>query len=178
MPDVRHGCAAQSLALTVHGLYEASIEPARPGLRPQRRGFTAFPLTTRAPFVIAPPPAQLPRLPRTQPRASNGLDGSPTLARRPTASSQPAHPVLRGVSGPLTTGTASALAPHRVTPRGSQCPASFNRRQPAQHHLISPPAGSPTSLTRSSATPVFLNPPRFHSAVPNPGMQWTRCARH
>ena len=25
---------------------------------------------------------------------------------------------------------------------------------------------------------VIFNPPRFHSAVPNPGVQWTRCARH
>ena len=36
----------------------------------------------------------------------------------------------------------------------------------------------PRAFPRASAVPVLFSPPRIHSAVPNPGVQWTRFARH
>jgi hypothetical protein len=65
-----------------------------PGAPPHHRRLPTLPAHIPARFVICYSPSQSPRLPRTQPRASGTVDGSPTLARRPPTSSLPGHPVL------------------------------------------------------------------------------------
>ena len=93
-------------------------------------------------------------------------------------SSVPAH-VSRRRSGP------GGSAPHP----GPSPPRQGNRkRRNAQLHSTvyvrvrpahSPhPRGRPRAVPRSPASRVSLYPPRSHSVAPNPGVQWTRCARH
>jgi hypothetical protein len=95
MPDVRHGCAAQSSALNDSRHCQSS---SRAGTSQAHRlnvlGSRRSPLPSRARLVVGHSPARFPRLPRTERRASNTVDASPTLARRPPAPSPPGHPVL------------------------------------------------------------------------------------
>ena len=83
-PDVRRGCAAQSSALTVHCLQQASSRTDTQHLNVA--GSQRYPLTSRAPVVVRKAPASFRPLPQTHQRASNTVDGSPTLARRPPRS--------------------------------------------------------------------------------------------
>ena len=177
-PTVRRGCAAQSSALTVHCLQQPSREPARPRLNvagSQRR-----PSTSRAPFVVR----QVPRRSRVFCRRIHPRS-TPTTAR-PLRLAVP-----RAVAAWASRSRRRVRAPHlwqnplmrrrRDTPRDSQCPASQHSGRPAKHRPSALLRSRPGAFPRSSVSPAFLSPPRFHSATPNPacsGLAQLRCARH
>jgi len=115
--------ASDSPSPSPHILADRKAQAHRLNVATSRRS----PLTAPTPLVVAHWASQWPRRPRTQPRASSAVDGSPTLARRPprrrlqairfSSSSRPAH---------FTFGFAS---------RASQPFCSRGHRQQVRHPL-------------------------------------------
>ena len=178
-PDVRRGCAAQSSALTVHCLQQSPSRPARPPAhRLNSDGSQRCPLTSRAPFGVR-------RSPRSCPVFPGHIDMHLTpLTARPLWLAVP--PRRRG-QGIQDSSSCRVPSPH-APPRRSHYIETRRETRNAQLHSTGAirltTASSahlrhrPGPFPRASAAPVFLNPPRFHSAAPNPGVQWTRSARH
>ena len=159
MPDVRHGCAAQSSALTAHHLHRASSRAGtsrEPGLtvagsrryrsHPARRSYSVICLRRCRVF-----PGQTSAHPAP-------LTARPPWLAAPPAPSPPRRPVLMFVSDPLTSGTASVLALRRNTPRVSLCPASHHPRHLAPPRLSSAPATRPTGLPACFCRPGLPQP--------------------
>ncbi len=178
-PDVRRGCAAQSSALRVHCLQQSS---SRTGTSPpQRRRLTAL-------------PAHIPRAPRRPSRAcvvpaSSARKSTRIQHRRRLAHfgspypapSRSGHPVLHVASDPPPQAQpthAHGVETRRETRNAQLHITSGIRLSAAMSALL---RSRPGVLRRSSVASGFLNPPRFHSATPNPacsGLAQLRCARH
>ncbi len=163
MPDVRHGCAAQSSARLASRPHQAS---ARARISP--------PLS----LTVACPPRR------------------PAISRVPTrrtATPHTAHPSrLSRALAHSHPGSFSPSWPHPSHVQHRRSADLKRRREPRNDQLqstsalcflttnISAPAKPPGSIPRASTVTVVLDPPRFHSAVPNPacsGLASLRAAR-
>ena len=192
MPDVRptarrSPCLGQPLAFTTH-----PREPEATGALPQRRHLTTWrpahiPRSIRhRSFVFITAASSPNTTTRIQCRCRLAHLGSPSPAPAPQGhpvlvvqSPRPPHFRLRLSRMPALpfswssrVGPSPAPPPRsahaRETPGHSHCPASQHRRPPGSHRPIS-------ACVRSHGLP---QPAPFPFGRPNPGVQWTRCARH
>ena len=176
MPDVRHGCAAQSSARTASRPHHASSRidicpyrsASRPKARHDARSYPApilawsFPPAVSASWVstsVARPTRQPAYLSR------------PVLPLRAFAP-RPSRGPLRLVHLTLSFGV-SHTSEHAG---GSQAQLHRSRGSRLGTARSAHLRNRPGAFHRPSAAPVVLNPPRSHSAVPNPGVQRTRFA--
>ena len=178
MPDVRHGCAAQSSALRASRPHHSS---SRAGTSPVHRLNVS---DSR-------------RCPLTSPRGSssvtrrrnryvfpehNHAHPAPLTARPPWLAVPPRrrYQAIRfsssyRVASPRARPQRSCYIESRRKARNAQLRTTAGIRLIPVSSAYRP--GRPRTSPHASAAPVLINPPRFHSAVPNPGMQRTRYAR-
>ena len=197
-PDVRPGCAVQSSVLTAARLQGTSSRVCRhprtastPTLHRAARSHPAL----RSSSVIRPGSR------RVFPE-HNGVHPTPATARPlwlavPRALRYRPSGSLRPVAPPTSLSASPQSSRSRGHHQSVRHPLRLNRRHPLERPretrnaqlrrtgglwIRTPNSAQLRSRTepfpRASAATATLNPPRFHSAGPNPGVQWTRCARH
>ncbi len=173
MPDVRHGCAAQSSAPRASRLHHSSSRAdTSPAHRLNSSDSRRCPLTS---------PRSSSSVSRRRNRhvfpEHNHAHPAPLTARPPWLAVPP-----RRRYQAIRSSSLYRVASPRAQPQRSRL---IERRRKARNARLRTTAGirlipvssayrpcRPRTFQRASAAPVLLNLPRFHSAVPNPGI-WT-----